>query len=179
MSLDDLESWGLQFEKLQKLKYRWSAPPTAEKMHIPYAAPMKQATRKMIAATSVSGEVAAATRVSAPPLPLPQQQQQRSQQQSPPPEQQAAGVKGKGRNRSGRGKARNEGAPSEHSTPSAASPLPIDITGQVEAAVAAAVREHTASWRLQGNAARYLPPQGYPPLPPPSAQHTQVQQPRQ
>ena len=59
MSLDDLESRGLQFEKLQKLNYRWSTPPTAEKMHILYATPKKQASRKTIAAASVSGEVAA------------------------------------------------------------------------------------------------------------------------
>ena len=51
----------------------------------------------------------------------------------------------------------------------------IDITGQVEAAVAAAMREHVTPWQTQGNAAGYVPPQGYPPLP--SSQHPQqVQQ---
>ena len=61
MSLEELESWGLQFEKLQKLNYRWSALPSAERMHIPYSAPRKQAIRKSAATTSVSGEVAAVT----------------------------------------------------------------------------------------------------------------------
>ena len=63
--------------------------------------------------------------------------------------------------------------------PSAIDPM-IDITGQVEAAVAVAVRKHTASWRPQSNTAGYAPPQGYHPLPPPSGQHAQGQQlPRQ
>ena len=92
-------------------------------------------------------------------------------------QQPAVGAKSKGRERGGRGKAKNESAPSEHSTRSASSPLPMmDITGQVEAAVAAAMREHATPWRTQGSTAGYVPPQGYPPLPPSSAQHAQVQQ---
>ena len=51
----------------------------------------------------------------------------------------------------------------------------IDITGQVQAAVAAAMREQASPWRAQGNAAGYVPPQGYPPLPSPQ-QPQQVQQ---
>ena len=62
MSPDEWESWSLPFGKLRKLNYRWSVPPTAEKMHIPYAALKEQASQnKTIAATSVSGEVAVAT----------------------------------------------------------------------------------------------------------------------
>ena len=161
------------------MNYRWSAPPTAEKMHIPYTALKKQATRKTIAATSVSREVAAATWASVPPLPPSQQQQQRSHQQTPPPPQQVASTKGRSRNRGGRGKAKDGSAPSEHNAPSTASPLPmIDNAGQVETAIAVAVREHIASWRPQGNTAGYVPPQGYPLLLPPSGQHAQVQQPR-
>ena len=121
-------------------------------MHIQYAAPKKPTTRKSAAAVSVSGEVAAATWASAPQPP--QQQQQRSQKPLPTPQQPAAGAKGEGRQRGGRGKAKNESASSEHSTRSASSPLPMmDITGQVEAAVAAAKREHATPWRTQGNSA--------------------------
>ena len=110
MHLDELESWGLQFGKLQKLTYHWSAPPTAEKMHIPYAAPKKQASRKTKAVTSVSREAAAATWASAPPPPQPHQQQQRLQQQSPPPQQPAANASRKSWNRGGRGKGKSESA---------------------------------------------------------------------
>ena len=139
MSLDEVEEWGLQYEKQQKLNGRWTAPPSADRMHIQYAAPKKQTTRKSAAAASVSGEVAAATWASAPQPP--RQQQQRPQQQLPIPQQPAVVAKGKGRPRDGRWKAKNEGAPSEHGTPSASSRLPVmDITGQVEAA--AAMREH-------------------------------------
>ena len=143
MSLDELESWGLQFDKLQKLNCRWSAPPSSDRMHIAYAAPRKQTTRKSAAAASVSGEVVAATWASAPLTPQqPQQQQQRQQrpqQPSPIPQQLAAGVKTKGHQRGGRGEAKNESAPSQHSSRRASSPLPMmDITGQVIAAVAAA-----------------------------------------
>ena len=63
MTIEDLQSWGLQYERsLQKQNKRWSAPQSADKMHITYAAPRKQAsTRKTAVAASVSGEVAAAT----------------------------------------------------------------------------------------------------------------------
>ena len=99
MTLEELETWGMQFEKLQKLNCRWSAPPSADRMHIAYAAPKKQTTRKSAAAASVSGEVAAVTWASAPSPPQQQkpQQQQRPQQPSPTPQQPAAGAKAKGR----------------------------------------------------------------------------------
>ena len=54
MTIEDLQSWGLQYERLQKQNKQWSAPPSADKMHIAYAAPRKSSTRKTAVAASVS-----------------------------------------------------------------------------------------------------------------------------
>ena len=49
MSIEDLQSWGLQYKHLQKQNKRWSAPLSTDKMHIAYAAPRKSLTKKTAA----------------------------------------------------------------------------------------------------------------------------------
>ena len=34
MCLEDIEDWGIQYEKLRDLDHRWEAPPSADKTHI-------------------------------------------------------------------------------------------------------------------------------------------------
>ena len=45
ITLDEIEEWGIQFEKMKDLDCRWEAPPNAENMHVPGAACQKPVTR--------------------------------------------------------------------------------------------------------------------------------------
>ena len=58
VTLDEIEEWGMQHEKMKNLDCRWEAPPNAENMHVPGSAKpfMRGKGKAAAAAVSVRSE---------------------------------------------------------------------------------------------------------------------------
>ena len=168
ITLDEIEEWGIRYEKMKDLDCRWEAPPNAENMHVPGAACQKPVTRG-------KGRAAAAA-VS-----------ERSEGEHAV---EAAGewqtASGKNSKKKGKGKGNNTAGSSGDEQLAATVQT---NSAQYGAAAKANSRPQQNNWRAQGNSApvnagkatgaAYVPqPQQFPPLPQPQVQQAQLPRPQ-